>query len=688
MAQISYQKVMAAYDTLRDRIGRPRVRGGLSTRKLYRHALRHGGNVGGLINEGNTCFMNCVIQSLALSEDFVGFVRSQVGEGLEGSILDKFGLASKKGQFLVELNSLFTKLNSLHGNSYLDYNTMTLARRMANGFEKHSFLGYNQEDAQEFFQLVLSNVEKDVEPENQDKKPVLEQTMSFQERIEANSFRGSGIHYIPFSQIDPERPENLVKGFKLQTPADGVVVERIGCLECGETGGLRYSVSSGLSLLLPLDASHSVSLDKILEEYISEEIIEGVECNRCSLVYVVSYLEKQLEHEGTPEVLRSKLEERLAAVRAELAKPIITDEAAAAYKSKNVKQKSKKTKQAFILRPPAYLSLHFNRSVFDYSTGYIRKNTCSIQFPSQLDLNRYVADTEDVNIDARRCMRKQDDLKAERRKMVGHDQNESSLCSDSGSDIFEESTMTDSAITETVSDEEKPVTREVVERSEIEEKSAEVDQVQARLSEIDSELSLFHKPLLIYNLKACIVHYGTHNYGHYIAFRKYRGVWWRILDETVEVVEESQVLSTPGVFMLFYEHPDSLDRSTEVQLDENGEIDVGDEEEEEEAQEVEIAPEALKRASSKEDSEAAFEEDSNGDSDIGSLYGDQENLDETMSIGPDEQFPPSDASIDQGKNHLEVISKDEASQEEAGFENKSKSLPQEEKTMAMAAQAL
>ena len=59
---------------------------------------------------------------------------------------------------------------------------------------------------------------------------------------------------------------------------------------------------------------------------------------------------------------------------------------------------------------------------------------------------------------------------------------------------------------------------------------------------------------LTYALRSVIVHYGTHNYGHYIAFRKYRGYWWRISDETVYIVNEEEVLSTPGVFMLFYEY--------------------------------------------------------------------------------------------------------------------------------------
>lgn len=59
---------------------------------------------------------------------------------------------------------------------------------------------------------------------------------------------------------------------------------------------------------------------------------------------------------------------------------------------------------------------------------------------------------------------------------------------------------------------------------------------------------------LTYQLKSVIIHYGSHNYGHYIAFRKIRGCWWRISDESIALVDEQEVLGIPGVFMMFYEY--------------------------------------------------------------------------------------------------------------------------------------
>lgn len=60
-------------------------------------------------------------------------------------------------------------------------------------------------------------------------------------------------------------------------------------------------------------------------------------------------------------------------------------------------------------------------------------------------------------------------------------------------------------------------------------------------------------PKYMYRLKSVVSHYGSHDYGHYIAYRYSRNKWWRISDETVYQTELSYVLSDGSIFMLFYE---------------------------------------------------------------------------------------------------------------------------------------
>jgi ubiquitin carboxyl-terminal hydrolase 1 len=66
-----------------------------------------------------------------------------------------------------------------------------------------------------------------------------------------------------------------------------------------------------------------------------------------------------------------------------------------------------------------------------------------------------------------------------------------------------------------------------------------------------------------YEVRAVVTHYGRHENGHYICYRKHalpevegepeKKQWWRLSDEDVHKVSEDTVLGQGGVFMLFYD---------------------------------------------------------------------------------------------------------------------------------------
>lgn len=74
----------------------------------------------------------------------------------------------------------------------------------------------------------------------------------------------------------------------------------------------------------------------------------------------------------------------------------------------------------------------------------------------------------------------------------------------------------------------------------------------------------------VYELRAALTHYGRHENGHYICYRRHETStttdnndlqaksesWWRFSDEDVSPVSEDNVLAQGGVFMLFYEKVD------------------------------------------------------------------------------------------------------------------------------------
>ncbi|KAK6465714.1 Ubp1 protein [Scheffersomyces coipomensis] len=539
--------------------------------KLQRFAIKNGGVVGGISNDGNTCFMNSVIQSLASSRQFMQFIDSY--------LYTNFNNVDGKSQprsdliFTNALKTLLDNVNGKYGTRGKEFSTKPLLNKMPNGPKQNFFSGYNQEDAQEFYQLVMNILEREYKkmtssrfstPEPESEVSSLKQAEKFIEI--SNLYKViSGIEelgklgkvYVPANQVDPNLTDSDHKVYPLEliTPVDGISAERIGCLTCGEVGGIRYSVISGLSLNLPQNSltssyysSSSFELPTLLNEWITPEIIEDVNCNRCGLnqtkEFLLETLQELKEKESNPmnERLIEQFSNRLNLIDQELLQPHITDEIFEKLTIKKQIKKSRKSKQIYLSRPPPLLSIHINRSVFDPRSYAIVKNPSNVTFPDKLNLTDYVVEPKDINMDARLPFRKQDE------RTIIADQPTSSKPDQPTLSTSNTTPPSDSSIS---SEDDVPT---------VESGSTGISTADDENIEVPNQVD----PRLLYNLTAVIIHYGTHNYGHYICYRKLRGTWWRISDESVYVVDESEVLNGgQGTFMLFYEFDDGFKETLE-----------------------------------------------------------------------------------------------------------------------------
>lgn len=398
--------------------------------------------VGGLYNEGNTCFMNSVVQSLA-SLDYLRKFLSE-NEQVDGSMS-------------TALDRLITKLNEKLPSKHT-YSTSELIKSMG---QASRWNGYDQEDAQEFFQEVLLGLERDVKGHTQ------QETNGKQEAA------------------------------KIVTPFDGMLSTRVGCLTCGEMEGIRQGVVSSIDLSLQGVESNSSNLtvEDLLQDYCSMERISGVECYRCSLMQCHEDLTARAQREKFEKV-RKLYEVRVNELADALKEPIINEARYKKLKPQTIKTLSSKSKQHMFSWPMSdIIMIHINRSVFDPNTGYSRKNYSLVNFPVYLDMSRYILDESIENNDPR---------------------------------------------------------------------------IEMISSHKDNKLGFW------YMIKAVVIHYGSHNFGHYVCFRKCdEGFWWRISDHSVELATEAQVLRSQGVFMLFYERLSqykALSKFRRMMIDDDNEL--------------------------------------------------------------------------------------------------------------------
>ncbi|EEP80223.1 predicted protein [Uncinocarpus reesii 1704] len=380
--------------------------------------------------------------------------------------------------------------------------------------ELKSMSSWQQQDAQEYYSKVIEQIDKEISQASKLKAmdDGFKSGITSDQKTQAAPTGSQGCDILKrFGFVD------LVGPF--DNPLEGLTVQRVGCMTCGYCEGL--SLIPFTCLTVPLSQRMEYDVRDCLDDYTALEPIEGVECTKCTVLRVESGLVEFLDKLEAQDCIQLEPSEKaqkealrkMTESRLHAVRGVLSQED---FSEKTLLEKCR-------LNPKNRVSSTKSRQ------SVIARAPKSLA----IHINRSVFD-ELTGV-----------LRKNYAKVIFPD----ILDLDEWCLGSKQSKKEDDDLTE----------------------NWEADPTKSMLSSPNSTFQSLNRR---YELRAVITHFGRHDDGHYICYRKIsfesprptslvehgldgnerkNDQWFELSDADVTPVSKNHVLSQGGVFMLFYE---------------------------------------------------------------------------------------------------------------------------------------
>ena len=253
----------------------------------------------GLVNLGNSCYMNCIVQCLGSTHHLTRFFFPNLSTSSNSlSYRQHININNKLGTKGILTNNFVGLLINMFTNNSKYFTPTEFKKVIGSLSPGHQFATSDQQDCNEFLTFILDGLHEDLNQmailSPEEKKQISELTPEQEKTRE----------YLPVRLASTIEWERYLK-LNFSVIVDyfqGQYLSQLKCLECRNTS-TTYNAFSVLSLPIPNKMNGHVLLDDCLEAFTTTELLDDNNRWRCPKCKRQTKLTKKITITRLPQVL-------------------------------------------------------------------------------------------------------------------------------------------------------------------------------------------------------------------------------------------------------------------------------------------------------------------------------------------------------------------------------------------------